>query len=42
MELELVPIMMVTYENVLAFEKELAERTSKVEGYLDGWGVPKG
>jgi len=42
MELELVPIMKVTYKNVLAFEKKLAERTSKVNGYLDGWGVLNG
>ena len=39
MELELVPIMKVTYENIVSFEKKLAERTSKVNGYLDGWGV---
>jgi hypothetical protein len=38
-ELELVPIMMVTYENIVNFENTLAERTSKVNGYLDGWGV---
>ncbi|MGS2723394.1 ribonuclease E inhibitor RraB [Porticoccus sp. GXU_MW_L64] len=42
MELELVPIMMVTYENIVAFEKTLAERTAKVTGYLDGWGVLNG
>lgn len=42
MELELAPIMMVTYENIAAFEKTLAERTSKVNGYLDGWGVLNG
>lgn len=39
MELELVPIMKLTYENVVSFENRLAERTSKVNGYLDGWGV---
>jgi hypothetical protein len=39
MELELVPVMMVTYENIVAFEKTLTERTSEVEGYLDGWGI---
>ncbi|WP_303461276.1 ribonuclease E inhibitor RraB [Alteromonas sp. 1_MG-2023] len=39
MELELVPIMNVTYENITNFEIRLAERTSKVNGYLDGWGV---
>ena len=42
MELELVPIMKVTYENIVAFENKLAERTSKVNGYLDGWGVLNG
>ena len=42
MELELVPIMIVTYENIVAFEKTLAERTAKVNGYLDGWGVLNG
>ncbi len=42
MELELVPIMMVTYETIVAFEKTLAERTDKVNGYLDGWGVWNG
>ena len=42
MELELVPIMTVTYENILAFEVKLAERTAKVNGYLDGWGVLHG
>ncbi len=39
MELELVPIMKVTYQNIVAFENKLSERTSKVDGYLDGWGV---
>ncbi|WP_220446259.1 ribonuclease E inhibitor RraB [Microbulbifer harenosus] len=39
MELELVPIMKLTYENIVGFENTLAERTSKVNGYLDGWGV---
>ncbi len=42
MELELVPIMMITYENIVAFENKLTERTSKVNGYLDGWGVLNG
>jgi hypothetical protein len=42
MELELVPIMKVTYKNIVAFESKLAERTSKVNGYLDGWGVLSG
>jgi len=42
MELELVPIMMVTYDNIIAFENKLAERTSKVNGCLDGWGVLNG
>jgi hypothetical protein len=42
MELELVPIMKVTYKNIVAFESKLAERTSKVNGYLDGWGVLNG
>ena len=42
MELELVPIMQVTYENISKFEAKLAERTAKVNGYLDGWGVLHG
>ena len=42
MELELVPVMIITYENVSAFETKFAERTSKVSGYLDGWGVLNG
>lgn len=42
MELELVPVMKVTYENIAAFEKKLSDRTSKVNGYLDGWGVLHG
>ncbi|WP_133471865.1 ribonuclease E inhibitor RraB [Paraglaciecola marina] len=42
MELELVPIMQVTYENISNFEVKLAERTAKVNGYLDGWGVLHG
>ncbi len=42
MELELVPLMKVTYENIVAFETKLAERTSKVDGYLDGCGVLQG
>lgn len=42
MELELVPIMMVTYEIIVAFEDKLAQRTSKVNGHLDGWGVLSG
>lgn len=42
MELELVPVMKVTYENITAFENKLADRTSKVNGYLDGWGVLHG
>lgn len=39
MELELVIEMEVTYENIVAFENKLEERVSKVEGYLDGWGL---
>lgn len=42
MELQLVPIMKVTYKNVVAFENKFAERTSRVNGYLDGWGVLNG
>ena len=39
MELELVKIMLVTYDNIKAFEEKLIQRTSKVDGYLDGWGA---
>lgn len=39
MELTLSKRMMVTYDGINAFEKTLAERTSHVDGYLDGWGV---
>lgn len=42
MELQLVPIMKVTHENISAFEAEFAKRTSKVTGYLDGWGIWNG
>ena len=38
MELELVKIILPTYENVVAFESKLQKRVSKVDGYLDGWG----
>lgn len=39
MELQLVKTMLVTYENVTTFESNLADRVSKHDGYLDGWGV---
>jgi hypothetical protein len=39
MELMLSKRMLVTYEAVSQFEAELLRRVSKVEGYLDGWGV---
>jgi len=39
MELTLSKRMLVTYEEVSAFEAKLAERVSQVDGYLDGWGV---
>jgi len=39
MELELVPVMLITYKNICEFEAKLAERTSEVMGYLDGWGI---
>jgi hypothetical protein len=39
MELILAKTMMVTYENITAFEKKLQKRVSAHEGYLDGWGV---
>ncbi|MEX2212768.1 MAG: ribonuclease E inhibitor RraB [Phycisphaeraceae bacterium] len=39
MELTISKRMLVTYEDVTAFEIKLAERVSLVEGYLDGWGV---
>ncbi len=39
MELELVKRMIVTYEAVTEFEKRLANRVSKHDAYMDGWGV---
>ena len=39
MELTLSKQMLATYDAVCAFEDRLAERVSRVEGYLDGWGV---
>jgi len=39
MELELVVKMLLTHENITGFETRLAERVSKQDGYLDGWGV---
>lgn len=39
MELFLVKAMLVSYENVTAFERRLAQRVAKHDGYLDGWGV---
>jgi len=39
MELELVKNMLVTHENVSAFEALLQSRVSAHDGYLDGWGV---
>jgi hypothetical protein len=38
-ELKLVKTMLVTHENVTAFEGLLAERSRQVGGELDGWGV---
>ncbi|OYY73220.1 MAG: hypothetical protein B7Y40_10420 [Gammaproteobacteria bacterium 28-57-27] len=39
MELMVVKSMVVTYENVSAFEQRLAQRVSQHDGYMDGWGV---
>jgi hypothetical protein len=39
MELLLSKEMLVTYDAISEFEKELAARVAKFEGYLDGWGV---
>lgn len=39
MELMLVKRMLVTYENVSAFEAQLQSRVAAQDGYLDGWGV---
>jgi len=39
MELTLSKKMLVTYQAVKEFETLLSERVSRVEGYLDGWGV---
>lgn len=38
-ELQLGVKMLITHENVTNFEKRLAERVSRQNGYLDGWGV---
>jgi hypothetical protein len=39
MELLLVKNMLLTYDGVTQFERELDERVSAHDGYLDGWGV---
>jgi Regulator of ribonuclease activity B len=39
MELLLVKNMLITYNDVAQFERELEERVSAHDGYLDGWGV---
>lgn len=39
MELKIVKSMLVSHENVTAFEKLLAERSGKYDGYMDGWGI---
>ena len=39
MELKIVKSMLVTYENITAFEELLAERSGKYDSYTDGWGV---
>jgi hypothetical protein len=39
MELTLSKRMLVTYEAVTKFEAELLRRLTRVDGYLDGWGV---
>lgn len=39
MELMVVKSMLVTHENVSAFELRLAQRVSQHDGYMDGWGV---
>ncbi|WP_394562184.1 ribonuclease E inhibitor RraB [Aquipseudomonas alcaligenes] len=39
MELILSKKIIITYQAISTFEKELENRVSKVEGYLDGWGV---
>jgi len=39
MELMVVKSMLVTHENVSSFEARLAERVSRHDGYMDGWGV---
>jgi hypothetical protein len=38
-ELMVVKEMLVTHENVTRFEKLLAQRAEKHDGYVDGWGV---
>lgn len=38
-ELTIVKAMLVTYENVTQFEKLLARRVARHDGYVDGWGV---
>lgn len=39
MELMVAKSMLVTHENVTAFEARLAQRVSQHDGYMDGWGV---
>lgn len=39
MELMVVKSMLVTHDNVTAFESRLAQRVSLHDGYMDGWGV---
>jgi len=39
MELTVSKRMIVSYEEVTAFESTLADRVALVDGYLDGWGV---
>ena len=38
-ELKIVKSMLVTHENVSAFETLLAERCARFDSKLDGWGV---
>lgn len=41
-ELQVSKVMMVTYENITAFEKEFKKIAEKNKGYSDGWGVYMG
>jgi regulator of RNase E activity RraB len=38
-ELQVSIVMDVTYENIVAFEKEFKKISEKNKGYSDGWGV---